>query len=1276
MKKSLTVVVTAGMTAVALLGVTACKESEEAFKAPENVSVAGSVLSWDAAEGASSGYTVRVGSDETKTVTVSASDAETVTLSLAEGKIVEYFASGANELSVKVNATDKKSESAYSKAVTYNYTPASPVKTPLNAPSDVKAENGVLSWGGVSGATQGYTVKINGSTLTVTETSLSLTSDDVKALFVRGENKISVKANATDVSLESVYSAEISYSYTPEKSPLDTPVNVKVENGTLSWSAVDGAAQGYTVKINEGSLTAEGTSLDLTDDSVKALLVRGKNTLSVKANATDDALESAFSATAEYTYVIAAQDEADEFRAAVDAVDLSADGAAEKLASAKAKYAVLSQEAAALSSEAVASLKTKDAAYFGSLVDAVATVGEDSDKTAIEGAESAVSAAKAYTVIEGADVAEKQAELTQKENALSALKNKIDGQVASLEEKVNAAVSAKTAEQSVSALQTAVDEAKAVVLCDAAKSVEAEKVSGLQEKITECETALTAWNAEISSAREKLTVTFNSEDTDEAAEENIATAERALEGYAEYPAYVKTAVETEHETVVGAQNSAKEKIGQTVSALRQEITDANLTGTISAEKLNRTYYEQLVGYQSEIERLGAYGKTLWDGALTEKVETEISVLLATAVKTEKGESPVLINHQTQTNAVYVIRRYVNVIGEPIEFESLPALLVSDDAETSLAEGSVTLDEETGSYVFRIAFTRPAETAVTVTYRIGDEEEVSVKIGTASQIIYGTAVQDGKFTCSEAINTVYLDVYESSAISYGEDGGEKDVLVSGAPLATKLEIRSGTSEDSLRSLLARAGILGEHDLALIAYQTKNNEDGSVSYTNINEKSVATYSCTLTEEDVKLRLNFTSVALEINEGGITFGGGGLSAEFTGNLTAMFTGAVQDSEVTLENLKDYVRYYIDVTYNGKTERIYLDSNLNIGSDGVGYSHVDAKLIKAEIFKQFGVVENGEFTLNVGFALSEQAEAVYGDFLRDSLPVAFTKTYTVGNEKLANSWALDVQDASNANCLGFKWEVITANAPFCDEAEILVFRVSENGEYSPENALATYVKNGAGFIEWSAVDDALIRAWGALSDKQNTESFVFAVRALVNEAGRASGFVDSDLVLMQQDGEIYGKEYTQDWSIPTDAQMFFREQGEGVICVAQVKPNSDGRLTRNGEAFTGGGTAYVEVKLTKEGADDIVLYLFAEEGALKLYKEISEGAGAGNALSCAIVTDGWVNVGDVNAWMGDSFDIKEWAISTKIVANDSGFYTDYPDGSDGWSEPESWENRDAKTA
>lgn len=334
-------------------------------------------------------------------------------------------------------------------------------KENFSAPQNLAVEDTVFSWSAVEGASAGYTVKINTGTVTVSSVSLDLDTEGAKVYLVKGNNTLTVKVNATEEKNESEYAQAITYEYTPVKQPLSAPT-ATVTGDTLFWNAVTGATAGYTVTIGNATLQVNGVTLDLLSAEAKALLARGENTISVKANATDDALESAQSNAIVYRYVIAAEVEAQEFKEAVGAIGTVSLSSGEAISTAKRKYVALSEGAKAEDgvTEAIETLKSAETAYYGLLVDAVVSVDDNSEKATVEGAESALATAKAYEVLSDVNVEAKQAELEQKENALTALKAKIETQVTLFETNVNAAEAAKSAAQSATALESAINTAK------------------------------------------------------------------------------------------------------------------------------------------------------------------------------------------------------------------------------------------------------------------------------------------------------------------------------------------------------------------------------------------------------------------------------------------------------------------------------------------------------------------------------------------------------------------------------------------------------------------------------------------------------------------------------------------------------------------------------------------------------------------------------------------------------------------------------------------------
>lgn len=1180
MKKSLAVVVTTGMVLSACaVGFTAC-DGNEGFSAPENVSVAGSVLSWDAVGGASEGYTVRVGADDAKTVSVSATDADRVTLSLAEGKIVEYFVTGANELSVKVNAAAGKTESAYSAAVTYTYTPASPVKTPLNTPSGLKVEGDELSWEGVTGATEGY-----------------------------------------------------------------------------------------TVKINEGTLQAEGTSLDLTSESVKALLVRGENTLSVKANGTDAALESAYSSEVKYTYVIATEVEADEFKTAVGAIDVSAlsEETANKLAAAKAKYNALSQEAKELSSEAIASLKSKDAAYYGLLADAVGTVDEESDKAAIDGAEAALAAAKAYTVLDGVDVAEKSGELAQKEAALTALKNKIALQLSEFEEKVNAAVQAKTEEQSVSALETAVNAAKEAVLCNAAKSAEADRINALQESLTQCETALSNWRAEIQAAASALAYDFTGDD-----EAIYQKATELLEVYAGYSGYIKadTEIAARYEAIVAAQTTAKGNIDGVVSELKSKTE-----GLSDTTALSKSYYDELIALKERIEALvsGEYGASQWNAEDTLKVTNEIVRTETTAVA-QKDDVQVFLSGANGT--VTVLYEAYNVLGNAIE--TAPALALTLDAATSSPDNVAFVKGDNGVYRYVAPFTvKGADSAyaLKVTYSIGGGEAKTVTYNFENDRWFipddFLAIKEGKINYSGVSDDeTFFDVYETGSIALGENGGIP--VVTGFPLIKGVPVTNGMTLEEFRRTLARnyADLIDqEYEVQFVVYR-KSETDGIVTVSNVKNDSVSrdTYTLDLTEADTKEML-----PLALANGKWDLG------DKTGVVNYRWEVVTEQAELHdgvnvyayLVGEKDVQTY--DFVANDTPFAVYTHREAGY----INWSYLDEAIMNA--WKALEVKEtNCEFVfvmqsvanetaLAQGYVNSVAVYATNGAGERDTktYPMTFAITNNIvdagiwdngdftlisGDETVIAEWL--------AQFNGITGDTLTA-ANASDYFEIVVSAYGATDDVLLYSKAVPFVNRGFNY-------NTMLKLWTkqyfAEHADETQKSFSFYMTLSINlkeeKTALKAFFPEASAAVNVQNKTV--KEVillASDLVAPTEIQLNFTAANGGNFEFLRTAGG-------NGSVFAI-GVKCVEVKFEKDGVA-YSAFIFAEDGRLNMYVDQNK---SGTACPLDTVANGWLGVNTFNAWVranytsGGYFDFSEWEFSTRVIS-DGTFYI----GDGSYSEKTTW--------
>ena len=289
-----------------------------------------------------------------------------------------------------------------------------PVKPPagaLSVPGNVHvvADTATLEWSAVTGATSGYTVKINSDETTkVNTTSLDLTT--VVTLLVDGDNTLQVKANAAGDKKESAYSTAVTYEYhaivtPPEKTPFDkVTITLDAEASTVSWAAVTGATNGYTVKVNTKTTDVTTNTVNLlTDTAVNNLLIaNADNTISVMVKAAGDHTDSAYSDPVTYKYVVSADKAAKDFIAAVNAIGTVNIDKADLIDLAKTKYAAIKDDEEALEvegvSDAIATLKQKDAQYFSLLVAEVskAEVTEDSEVSAFTAFTAKYDAASAY----------------------------------------------------------------------------------------------------------------------------------------------------------------------------------------------------------------------------------------------------------------------------------------------------------------------------------------------------------------------------------------------------------------------------------------------------------------------------------------------------------------------------------------------------------------------------------------------------------------------------------------------------------------------------------------------------------------------------------------------------------------------------------------------------------------------------------------------------------------------------------------------------------------
>ena len=319
-------------------------------------------------------------------------------------------------------------------------TPA-PKPTALDTPTGVSVSVNMLSWSEVTGATNGYTVKINNDeTTTVDTTSLDLTT--VVTLLSEGDNSLQVKANAAGGKTASAYSAAVTYEYhaTVTPTPFEKPV-ITLNGDTVTWAAVSGATNGYTVKVNTQTTDVTTTEINLlTNTAVNNLLIANSdNSISVKVKAAGDKLESEYSNTVTYEYVVSSDKAAQDFIAAVNAIGTVAADKADAIGLAKTKYNAIKNNEEALAVDgvtaAIATLKQKDAQYFAVLVSGIQAVTEDDEVSAFTTFETKYAAALEYY---GGLLDNTVAAAQGAKGGLDALKGNYDNLVAEIQDTVDA----------------------------------------------------------------------------------------------------------------------------------------------------------------------------------------------------------------------------------------------------------------------------------------------------------------------------------------------------------------------------------------------------------------------------------------------------------------------------------------------------------------------------------------------------------------------------------------------------------------------------------------------------------------------------------------------------------------------------------------------------------------------------------------------------------------------------------------------------------------------
>lgn len=264
-KKLLSLIVALALTVSCSFGLFGCEKggtSSTADKLDSTTAITyeNGSLSWNAVTGADSyGVKVTKGSETVKDETT-----EGTTLSVAD------LGSGDYTAAVIAKGEGKTDSDAKS----YSFTIEEVQLSALATPTDFNYAEDKITWGAVSGATSGYTVKIdvkNGENV-VAETAVTELIYDVSALAA-GEYTISVYANAVEGTALKSNTATFDFTVASKLEKLATPSNgaIDAENRKVTWGAVENAT-GYLVSVTKNAevLIAE-TEVSVTELNVSRI---------------------------------------------------------------------------------------------------------------------------------------------------------------------------------------------------------------------------------------------------------------------------------------------------------------------------------------------------------------------------------------------------------------------------------------------------------------------------------------------------------------------------------------------------------------------------------------------------------------------------------------------------------------------------------------------------------------------------------------------------------------------------------------------------------------------------------------------------------------------------------------------------------------------------------------------------------------------------------------------------------------------------------------------
>lgn len=1057
-----------------------------------------------------------------------------------------------------------------------------------------------------------------------------------------------------------------------QKTALPTPLGVKLEESVLSWNAVAGGEE-YTVKIGEDETTVvKKTTLDLL--TVKEKLALGENVICVKANATEEQLESSYSATVRYTYheILSAPsnvriegdalkwdavEHATAYRVKLGGGELGGTVAGTSLSLASLTTLSLGENKLSVMAVGMGDYESsgysEEVSYVYRAPFAApqnVTVGEFSLEGTFPLTWTAVEGAVTYTVKingdESTTVTTNELDLVSVKEKL-VLDNKISvkanadensyhlesvysgevdvrynaeaiedaGEYAALVEEIETLTSDHTQEQAA-AVKTALDAADIAygALGEEAKTIAA----GVKETFDAKKSAYEQETNAAMLAHTNFCNLIEAAETVMQKEESLPDLEQATERAKEAHAGLSVLAGG---LVKDEETGRVSRLEEAVAAWKQDVADAvealTFDREISDDAAAETLYATATAAIAEYESYKGYVKAdeavaaLYASAQTGLTDARTRLdASVAALKTDVDAA--LGNKNTVTK-----ENYQALLSVQERAAALGAYAKQQFASYKLTEVEAAIAE------------MPKHIAETVENRTilinPDKDEAKIVIVRRFNNVRDEAIkpeEDPALTASEQLDDGQTNALAPSVV-YNETNKTYTVTISITKLAQKGSVAN--------VLTVKYTFTGEEEVTL-----KINNPVGIRY--FNKTTRTAYN-------------------ENGELSITNG------DKTTYVDVYAADAVTWSEIQSDSISftDVPMMHVPMSEVNSFKKLCSI----FAREGIDIFNVR--------FVTYFYVENEDGTVTVScMNAASVCMAIEGKITEDDTRLDVFHRADTG---AAFNWGLFSGDS-----IDYAWEFVTGS-DLWDGFTVHAFEATgmsddeiQTYDFMQDEPFFSYEKEGGGYVNWSNFNTVIEYAVEKIISGTDEVKFVFAMQVFPNEYAKELGYRESlyNYATVNKDGKTRAVRVFSPATLnPNNANQVKFEAG-GYFDFGRATANE--AFSGAGSVFGGGVVKYVELKLQKIGGEETVsVYVFAEDGHFKMYASADKSTEKMNPLDLGSLGNAYIKVKDFEDWFkiyladpetGEmSFDFTEWSYSNKAYVNDP---ERFQDGE--WSAPTTW--------